>query len=293
MNRLLVVVFFSGFLLPACVTDITVTLPDPRPMIVVEGYIEQDTIPYVILSRNAPYFGKFSLNDLSTYLVHDALVVVSDGSVYDTLPEVCITINNGDRIFEACAYGHLLNPSNARITGALNKTYSLYVEVDDTILTATTTIPDLYPLDSLWWQPHSNPDNDTLVSLIARIRDPGDEVNYSRVFSKRNSEPFYQIFVTDDRFYNGQTFSIPLQRGQDPDDDFDLVTSGYFWRGDTVIIKWAAIDKAHYDFWNTLDAEMNSGGPFSSGTVIKGNIQGGLGIWGGSAVFYDTLYIPQ
>jgi hypothetical protein len=42
-----------------------------------------------------------------------------------------------------------------------------------------------------------------------------------------------------------------------------------------------------------LDYETNSGGPFGSATVIKTNINEGLGIWGGYAIYYDTLFIPQ
>lgn len=277
------------FILPCCTKNIAVDLPQPEEKIVVEGYIEQDTFPYVLLTKNAPFFGGFDLNDIEKYFVHDALVIITDGIVTDTLSEACFTVASGGRTFTFCYYVS----KSPKIIGALRTTYFLRVEAEGKVLTAKTAIPDLLTLDSLWYEPHENPDIDSLVFLYTHVKDPDTLGNYVRYLSKRNSEPFYYVFVTDDRFINGQSFTFPLRRGQDPDAGFDETTYGYFWKGDTVIIKWAAIDKASYDFWSTLDYETNSGGPFGSATVIKSNINGGLGIWGGYAAFYDTIIIPK
>ncbi len=278
----------------SCTKDITVELPPPEEKIVVEGYIEQGQAPYVLLSRNSAFFGGIDVNDLEQYIVRGAVVTVSDITdvnkiATDTLDEICIDTTIGDQTVTVCAY-RSFNPT---IFGELRKTYSLRVAVDSIVLTAKTVIPDLLKLDSLWYEPHEDPENDTLVNVFTKFKDPDTLGNYIRYFSKRNSEEFYYVFVTDDRFFNGQDFELPLQRGQDPDEGFDQDTYGYFWRGDTVVIKWVSISKATYDFWNTLDYETNSGGPFGSATVIKTNIEGGLGIWGGYAAYYDTLYIPE
>ncbi len=277
------------FFLSSCTKNITVDLPDPEEKIVVEGYIENGQTPYVLLTKNSPFFGGFDLNEVDKYLVHDAVVTVSDGIITDTLDEVCFDVTSGNRTFTVCLY-----VSNSQlIKGELRKSYSLRVEAEGKIITARTSIPDLLEFDSLWYEPHENPDIDSLVFVYARVHDPDTLGNYIRYSTKRNSEDFYYVFVTDDRFINGQTFNFPLRRGQDPDEGFDETTYGYFWKGDTAIIKWAAIDKPSYDFWSTLDYETNSGGPFGSATVIKSNISGGLGIWGGYAANYDTLFIPK
>src|SRR6185295_18110121 len=130
---------------------------------------------------------------------------------------------------------------------------------------------DLVVFDSLWAEPHENPDVDSLYQVKATYHDPDTIGNYVRFSTKRNDEDFFPVFHIDDAFINGQTFTLPLQRGQDPDAEYDPDTYGYFWLGDTVITKWASINKATYDFWNTLDYETNSGGPFGSATVIKSN----------------------
>lgn len=279
--------FFFIALFYSCTTDITVDLPDPKEQLVVEGYIEQDAAPYILLTRNSPFFGNIDLNDVEQYLVHDAIVTVTDGIATDTLEEVCFDVTSGDRTFTVCFY------VAQNMKGELNRKYDLRVEAEGKVLTATTMIPGLLELDSLYYEPHENPNVDSLVQLVAAYDDPDTVGNYIRFFTQRNSEPMYAAFAFDDLFFNGETLTFPVQRAEDPDTDYDADTYGYFWKGDTAIVKWTSITKATYDFWNTLDYETNSGGPFGSATVIKTNIHGGLGIWGGYAAFYDTLYIPQ
>jgi len=271
----------------SCTTNITVDLPDPKEQIVIEGYIEQDAAPYVLLTRNSPFFGNIDLNDVEQYLVHDAIVTVTDGIATDTLKETCLTVTAGDRTFTVCFY------VAQNMKGALNTRYDLRVEAEGKVLTASAVIPDLLALDSLYYEPHDNTDADSLVQLVAKYTDPDTFGNYIRFYTQRNSESMYPAFAFDDRFFNGETLTFPIQRAEDPDADYDADTYGYFWKGDTAIVKWTAITKATYDFWNTLDYETNSGGPFGSATVIKSNVTGGLGIWGGYAAFYDTLYIPK
>ena len=280
---LIAAVLFSG-----CTTDITVDLPEPTPQIVVEGYIEQGQAPYVLLTRNTAFFGNFDVNDIDKYLVHDAVVVVSNEFTTDTLTENCITYTSDDRTYTVCYYVS----QQQLIIGEVGKSYKLQVIAEGKTITAETIIPDIVAFDSIWYEPHENEENDSLVTVLGQLPDPDTIGNYYRYFSQRNSERTYPVFSIDDRFFNGENFKFPLRRGQDPDEEIDEDTYGYFWRGDTVVIKWAAISKSHYDFWNTLEYEMSSGGPFGSATVIKSNIKGGLGIWGGYAAFYDTLYIP-
>ena len=58
-------------------------------------------------------------------------------------------------------------------------------------------------------------------------------------------------------------------------------TFGLFKIGDSVAIKWSAIDETHFNFWNTLEFNKGNQGPFSTYTTINSNIIGGLGNWGG------------
>ena len=100
--------------------------------------------------------------------------------------------------------------------------------------------------------------------------------------------------VFDDALINGTSFDFPLDRGIDRNIDSTFNNYGYFNRGDTIIVKWSAIDKSHFDFWRTLEFELGStGNPFASPVKVQSNVVGGLGIWGGYSSSYDTLVVPK
>ena len=236
----------------------------------------------------------FAANDIETIqnsFVHsksfggDAVVKISDGMKTFELIEFVDTI----KAFRFYFYA-------TRMFVVIGKTYSLSIEAEGKKLSATTSIPQPIPLDSLWWIPHPNPEKDSLVVFWVRYTDPPGERNYSRYFTKRNREPFfpgYFLSVFNDEFFNGESFNFPLERGQDKDDERDFNTYGYFEKGDRIIVKWCSIDKAHFDFWRTLEESKLHGGnnPFGSPVKIISNINGGLGIWGGYGVSYDTLIV--
>ena len=59
-------------------------------------------------------------------------------------------------------------------------------------------------------------------------------------------------------------------------------TIGYVKKGDTVNIKWSAIDKNVFIFWNTLAfAEGSVGNPFASPVQVQGNVKNAIGVWAG------------
>ena len=276
------------WLLGSCTTEITVDLPQPSEEIVVEGYIDIGTAPSIFLTRNSPYFGDFDLNDLDQYLVDSAIVIVTNGVLTDTLVEDCFTFMDSSRTLRVCEY----RAENPTIFGEENTIYEIKVWAEGKFLSAKTKIPGRVNVDTLWTEPHPRAEYDSLVRLIAVLNEPDTLGNYYRLFTKRNSEPFYVAGIFDDRLFNGQDYKAWVQRGNDPDDDFNFETYFYFRKGDTVITRLASINRAHYDFWNSLSAD-GGGSPFSSATVIKTNIMGGLGIWGGYASEYDTIYISQ
>jgi hypothetical protein len=78
-------------------------------------------------------------------------------------------------------------------------------------------------------------------------------------------------------------------------DTIDRETFGYFYKGDTVVVKWSSIDKKTYEFWNTLEFSYGTtGNPFSSPVEVNGNISNGaLGVWAGYGNAFDTLIIPR
>ncbi len=305
----------------ACEKDISVDIPDPESNLVVEGWIEQGRPPYVILTKNAAFFGQTDVNQLDSFYVHDATITVSNHSTTDTLREYCLADFAGtgaqediarafgipvsgddEEVPNICIYTvkdifqYFANPAAYNgLTGELSTNYELTIRAQGQTLQAQDRIRELMPIDSLSYRPKEN--SDSLISVIVNLREPEESGNFIRYFTKRNSEPFYAPTgesVYDDKFFGGRYFSLPIERGYSQSADVDLEEFGFFKRGDTVILKWTHITKQHYDFWNTIEyQEGNRANPFSSTTRINSNIEGGLGVWGGYAANYDTIILPR
>jgi hypothetical protein len=295
--------------LTGCEESLTLEIPEGEALLVVEGHIEQGAPPVVLLTRSMPVFSGFSPADLEATFVHGAQVVVSSAGIDYPLKEVPAAAFSPElRRSVSEQYGlpeeQLRNGSNFvfyvytsdELLGELGKSYQLRISHEGRVLTSSTTIPQLNPIDSLWLAPHPDPDKDSLRTLYYRYRDPDTLGNSVRYFTKRNSEPFYpglfSSVFTDELINGAQALSYPLDRGEPKGRDPDLDTYSFFGKGDTIVVRWTAIDLAHYQFWYTLENERNNNGsPIGSPNTTRSNINGGLGIWGGYAVTYHRIVV--
>lgn len=292
--------------LASCEEDIAIDLATGEERLVVQGHIEQNAAPFVILSRSIPVFYSGATEAFANAIVHQATVSVSSAGTIYPLQEVLLTSLPPDQqqiVSEQFGFPFPIaaNSPLAKVTiytspdlkGEINKSYQLQISAEGKTLTAATTIPTPTPVDSLWFRPHPNPENDSLVTLWYRYRDPDTLGNNVRFFTSRQSEPFYpgyQASVLTDEFVNGRTIEFPLERGYPKSAKVDLETYTYFKKKDTVRLKWAAIDYQHYQFWFTLEADRASNGnPFGFPTTVRSNVSGGLGIWGGYGVSRHTV----
>ena len=291
----------------ACERAFIPDIPVNEQEIVVEGYIEagdRATPPYIVLTRNFPFFTKIEREALEDAFVHDAIVTVQSADQAITLTEVCLNNLSPEQIdiaqsflstsldslgFNFCLYTDL----TFSMFGEVGQTYNLTIEAEGKKIQATTTIPRSVPLDSLYFTEPPGQPNDTLARLLVSIPDPPNEPNFYRYFTSTDGGPIISPFssVSDDRLFDGQQFEFPLPKAEPRDADFDLATFGLYRRGDTITLKWATLDQAHFDFWNTLEFNNANQGPFSSYTLIESNIEGGLGIWGGLWGAYYELVV--
>lgn len=314
------------FSVSACVKVVDVTIPASEQKIVVEGTIENNVPPIVILTKSQNFFGDIDLNNLGNYFMHGARIKVtgSDGTQTD-LNEFCLqglnlpkdqqdvllgalgfsTVDSAN-IPNVCVYTvpDILNyflSGTCAFMGKERTTYALDIVSpsitgnDSTHLTSSTYIPTAIGMDSLTIREASDVHyRDSMVSLYANTSVPDTFGNFLRYKTKRNHEPFYNPqggSVYDDKLWVGLKIALPIERGQNPNAKFDLKTDTYFWKGDTVTVKWSNIDAKTYDFFYTLE---NDGGdsPFSQPVKIKTNINNGLGVWAGYATKYYTVDIP-
>lgn len=287
------IILLAGF--TACEKAISFTPRNADPVVVVEGTIENGRPPLVILSRSLHYFNELSPDSLAASFIRDAEVYVSNGVKTHRLKEYAFPANNGYTV-----YYYSVDSANlaTAFEGAFNTSYSLLVKTGGREYTAVTTIPALTKtIDSLWWLPAPNNPDSTKVIIMCRTTDPPGLGNYIRYFTQSNAAPFYPGLnsVYDDQIVDGKTYDIQVEHGVDRNQSIDLEEYAFFYRGDIVTVKLCNIDKATFDFWRTMEYNYSSiGNPFSSPVKVLSNIKGGgLGYFGGYAVQYYTLVIPQ
>lgn len=275
------IVFFS------CEKEIEVDLPKGEPKIVIEGYIEQDSFPYIYITRNTPYFEQVNLATIMNLVVKNAKVTVSDGQISEVLDLV-----NDTSQFPYFKYIGKI------IKGQYGKTYFLTVNVDGKTYTSNTTIPKPVTLDSINFKVDKTINKDSLGFLWFYYVDPDTLGNYYRIYTQvfNHDRKFFHPFasVAEDKIINAQFVEFSTYRGQDPFANFENDTNNYRWYfkvGDTIIFKLSSIDVKTYNFWNTIELDYAGGdNPFSAPITIKTNIEGGaLGIWGGYSYDTDTV----
>jgi hypothetical protein len=285
-----IIAFAAWLFLPSCEKNITLDLPVAKSKIVVEGYVYQDTFPYVILTRNAPFFSTLDSSALQQYVVRGATVVVSDGITTDTMTEITF----GQLTFYVAI--------NDNLKGHVGRTYTLRVEADGEVVTASTYIPQAVPLDSVWWKVQG--EHDSLGFVWAHMTEPDTIGNCYRWFAKRINHysdgvqkdddfvaPIGSTF--EDKFINGKSFDFFYNRGNEPNstrDDDNNEEKMFFKRGDTIVVRFCTIDRANFQFWRDEETQVsNNGNPFANPAPVSSNINGGLGVWGGYSITYDTI----
>lgn len=295
---LAVIAAFLIYTLTACEKEVDINLGESEPArLVVEGYIETGTPPLVVLTKSVGYFDKLDLSTLANSFVHGAVVTVSDGVNTTTLKEYCVDTGG---VGSLISFYTVDTASGNWIRGEVEKTYKLSISYDGKVYEAYTKIPTPTALDSVVTSaPPIIPDNNPDAKHIkVYFKDPDTLGNYMRYYTRRNSEQFYPALnsVYSDELINGSPFNTALPLGENRNQaEIDFDSLGFAHPGDTVTLKWCAIDKATYDFWSTFEFAIGTiGSPFATPIKVKGNISNdALGIWGGYGTSFHTIIIKD
>lgn len=301
------------FLLFSCTKEVKIDIPGYEERLVVDGQIEPNSPPFVLLSTTKDIY---SPTDLSSYLssfVSGAVVTVSDGTNTVVLDEICSdNLPPGSEQFAADLFGvpaeELANyhicaytTFNAAIFGQVGRTYTLTIEYAGKVYNSTTKLESPVKFDRTFWKPEGKY-TDYGYSWV-QLSDPANEYNAYMWEVKRinldtagnERDPlFTQTFnpVFDDEFINGTTFEFAYEnpmsyRNKEMPEEY----RGYYKKGDTVVIRFSRLDRSVYEFFEKKTIQINNGGsPFAVPSNIPSNIKGGaLGVWAGFSPNYDTL----
>jgi len=287
----------------ACETDIDVNLPEYKEKLVVEGYIENGIVPWVVITKSFPYFTTFTSDSLfSKMIVPDAKVTVTSGS--GEVQALQFQLDMESPIY----YSY-----KGTIPGKINETYTLKIEWNDKIYTATTSILEPFDLDSIWL--HKSRSRDTTGGIRVLLSDNPYKTDYYQFFVKVKNGSLltdrlwvYTLpLVFDDATFNGLSFIYEVVRAT-PSTLFASAMSAeerrkyyrsHYVIGDTIIVKRSLMDYASYRFWSTAMSEISFGqNVFMSAPPIATNLKCNtgdavLGVWCGYASKMDTLYFTE
>ena len=269
-------------ILPACNQDFDINIPEPDDKIVIDGWIEMRQHAKVLLTANSPYFTVIDSASLRDLVLTRAKVSLSDGYQSENL-----ILRKDTNYFPPYYYeGNI-------ILGTPGKTYTLLAEYGGKSAWAETTIPEAVPLDTTYFRLAEG--EDSLGIIYLEFTDPLEIKNYYRIFTKRigvdNKFIPSVVMALDDKYFTGKRAEFSLYRQSE--NALAGSRDNYFRLEDTVVIKLSTIDKAHFDFWSSLQNEVtNANNPFASSLIeVRSNVEGdGLGIWGGYGSSYDTIY---
>ena len=289
--------------LNSCSKEVKIDIPGFDEQIVIDGSIETGTPAIIFLSNSKDIYAPTDINSYLNGFISGATVTVSNGTITDTLTEICTdNLPAGFESIAAAFFGlpieqlvnlHLCAYVSTGLVGEVGKTYTLKVLYNNKTYTSSTKIENPTALDNLFWREQVNlPGYGFSWAKITDSPIMGDayrwEVkNLGDLFYSKPFQPF-----TDDRFYNGKTFEFSVENPMSfKDQTIENQYKGYYKLGDTIVVKFSKLGKKEYQFFEKKYNQIYSGGnPFATPTNIPTNIEGGaLGIWAGFSPWYDTL----
>ncbi|MGB0917572.1 MAG: DUF4249 family protein [Flavobacteriales bacterium] len=289
----------------SCEKVLDIDLPDAVNGIVFEGYIENGTFPYVIVSRSSNYFSPINTAAqaiVDALVTPDSVFITVDG-VRTAMDLTCLSDLTPEQQELALEFlGFQSFPSGLDLclylkftmSGQYGKTYKMTAYVEGEEYNSVTTIGQPVELDSLWYKDELP--IDSFGSIWCRLTDPPatDDFYYMWTENLTQNRSMYAIDGSPsfgDRLFNGETIDFNIYQGSNLANDNGNPEAEPWWfaEGDTVIVKLGVIDRGVYDFWESVDAASNLN-PFSAPTPVFSNFDnGGRGVWAGYATTVDTF----
>ncbi|MDP5061176.1 MAG: DUF4249 domain-containing protein [Maribacter sp.] len=262
MRRYLLILFAIAFCI-SCEDVIDVDLPENETRLIVEGVIRvdetQEYLPIEIkVSQSSSFFDDNTVATIKSAIIYygtpreDAPEILEGGGI-SNLAEV-----------EAGSGKWVPDPSfdsDQRIrVSSINEgdVFQLILETDEERYFATTTYVKSVPIDSL------EQGDETLFSgdeteIIVAFTDPADSSDFYLL-----DLDFGEFLVTEDEFYQGQTFIFSYFY----DNELELNTSS------VVNISLIGVDESFYNYMNQIIVQSGGDqGPFQTpAATVRGNI---------------------
>ena len=327
MNKYLLLI---SIILFSCQEEITLDLPKADDKLVIEGSIENGFPPYIIITKNGGYFDPIDSETFDNLFVNDIesveiwyndndgvkldSVILEQITFYDSLPPIYTDIDHVQAQFTS-PQDRL--PYDFSKSG---RTYYLEIKWNNQVISSSTTIPEVTPLDCLWVEKSENSKEEYEYDIRALYSDPADQDNFILLKSKRIQHFEYKdslecqekdrpdnslklIDAGSDILINGESFETYFPRPKDngfPTGNYNSYHTEICDDGDTlvfkediVLIKYCQIDEPSLKFWRGLIRQVGTNGnPFAEPMNLVSNINNGLGVFTGyGSVYYKVPII--
>ena len=248
----------------SCQKVVQLPLQTTSPQLVIEGEITDTTGPYTVsITQSVDFYQPNVFPPVS-----GASVWLQDSTrgVTDSLVETSAGIYTALR-FPKGKPGH---------------TYTLRVELNGQVYTASCTMPLPVDLDSVNYQV-STLFSQTTIDPIPYFQDPSGVANYYQFVLFVNSVRVNDVFLFDDRLSDGRYIAEPIQTD----------TTDHLLAGDTLQLDLDCIDKNVYTYLSEVAGITNANTPVNTPANPQSNITGGcLGYFNAHTIRSRTTIIP-
>ncbi len=257
LNIAILLLFIAAF--SACKKVINVNLNSSSPRYVVQGNVTDVPGVYTVTITRTINFNQ----DNVFPGVNGATVVITD-----------VTAGDIDTLTETLPG----NYTTHTLAGTPGHTYKLYVNAANNIFTASSTMPALVTLDSLYAQPSAF--GGKRLQLVPLYIDPplvGVNYHYYHFMEYKNDTASASIIVRNDALINGKIINQPIGG--------DGITTG-----DSIAVYLECIDSGVYQYYSTLEQtnNQNSATPANPLTNLTG---GALGYFSAHTSSYKSLIV--
>ncbi len=257
-------------LFPSCQKVISVDLNDANPQMVTEAIVTDQPGPYTVtLTKSGDYFTP------SLYfppVTHAFVTIGDDLGLIDTLRETA---------------GGVYRTSF--LHGGPGRTYYLRVIAEGKEYDALSTMPPRVNIDTLVALHTRESDGDQVYNLYVIFKDPPAPGNYYRMNLRVNvpispdSIDGRRYHLYTDKLTNGNEAAVRIRM------------RNHFQLGDSVWVDLLSIDKASYDYFNTLNNILTSDRSPTSLAPANPNTNltnGGLGYFAAFSVDSKIIVLP-
>jgi hypothetical protein len=215
----------------SCKKVVHLKLDDAGPHIFIQGEVTDVAGPCTVkINRSVSFDAENSFPPVS-----GGRVTISDSE------------GNSDSLIEASPGVY----TTTTLQGRPGVTYTMSVQVQDTLFTAVSTMPFPVPFDSITFRKQGGIGKD--ITAVPNFQDPAGVKNYYMFYEFLNGRQITKdLWAFDDRLSDGRYITRGLRND-----------SAYLAIGDMLEIRMYCIDKPNFDYFNQLQ-ESEGGGAFNT-----------------------------